>query len=811
MDKLGEKDTEVIKEKTKKEGSFSKLKKRINAIKTGEIRTDRSAIAYDLLLFALGFVLSRCHLFFGARPVGIAFVAMLPSGVWQSLIGAALGGITMGLDGLIFAASATVTALIRAAISSGDKDAEGKRLLFGESLLTRMAVSVLAGFAVALYEVLDSGLNEASLLFGLTMIISTPLITFGLSGLVSTGITLKEIISGGEDILSLSEVERGEKYNRVFFQFSALLIIFFVSLAFRGVNIMGISVSYIFSALITLLTAKRFGSIRAAAVGFFSSFIISAELSVSFALMGLCSGVMFGFGAIYAVIVGGVALCAWSGYTAGLTGLLSTLPEYLIAATIGAPMFKRLSEAKATEPPRESIKEDTEDMVGTMALAYQNRFEGGLGELSGTLSKLGELISSHNRTPTRLSREEYRRVVISVAERNCIGCPGASLCAREDIRPCIKNADLIATLLSEGKKITPDDVNTDREFCQRAEVIADIINQSAQVEESNQIILSERDEKGEEYRLIASLLDGIRADDEGERKVNNALTAPLTAALESSGLVGGTIRVFGERQKHFILAGEDESGAKISSFELRKAIEEAAEVRLDTPEYFRRGKMALMECGIRPKLKASWATVGRDGKENEVSGDTAVCFESESGLFYSLISDGMGSGELALKTSRFVSEFLRDSVNIGAAKEPLIHMLNHALRERRDECSATVDLFELDLLSGKGLFLKSGAAPSYVKRESSLFRIRSQTAPIGLLRSIDTEKIRLEVKAGDYIIMLSDGIADQTEDAPWLLLLLGDQPKNDLKEYATLILNEAVKNTDTHDDMTVTVIRIDEV
>jgi len=107
-------------------------------------------------------------------------------------------------------------------------------------------------------------------------------------------------------------------------------------------------------------------------------------------------------------------------------------------------------------------------------------------------------------------------------------------------------------------------------------------------------------------------------------------------------------------------------------------------------------------------------------------------------------------------------------------------------------------------------FLKSGAASSYVKRESSIFRIRSRTAPIGLLKTIDTEKIRVEIKAGDHVILLSDGIVDSFDDAPWLLELLSRDVPRDVSEYARLILSEAAKNATGGDDMTVTVIKISE-
>ncbi len=810
MDKL--KEDKKIKDEKNEEGAFSRIKNKFSAIRSGEIQTDRRRLVGDLLLFAVGFVLSRCHIAFSSRPIGLAFVAMLPTGVWSALVGAVLGSLTLGIDGVIFAAAATVTVLIRAAISCGDRDKDGRVLLFSENLLTRMSVSVLGGFITAVYEVLLLGLNEASLLFGLVMILLTPIFTFALSGIFSSGITADELLHGGDDTLSLGGVERGVKYDRIFFHLSALLLLFCISLSFKDVSFAGISVSYILAGLMTLAVAKRFGAIRAAAVGFVCSVAISAELSVAFALAGIGSGLVFGLGNLYAIIVGGVAVCLWSGYAEGLSGLLSILPEYLIASAIAMPIIKKITVTgvEKTTDRTDDVSESSEDMVGTMALSYQARREGNLTALSEVLSNLSTVISSHTDPSVRLSREEYRQVVISVAEKNCIGCLGGSLCAKEDIRPSIKNADRLAEVLMNGEKILPSDVNTDTEFCQKAEIIADEINRSARDAERQLLLRSELMEKGEEYRLISSLIRQIAEDDMNEVRVNNGMTLPLTAAFESCGFKNGTIRAFGQRRKHFILAGEDENGARISSFELRKSIEGAAGVRLGTPEYFRRGRLVLMECGIKKRLKAECATVGRAGKSNEISGDYAICFSSREDYFYSLICDGMGSGELARETSLIACEYIRAAADAGQIKDTVIHLLNRDLRTRKEECSTTVDLFEVDLLSGQASFLKNGAAPSYIKRESSLFRIRSQSTPIGLLRSAEPEKIPLEIKAGDYIIMMSDGIADATEDAPWLLLLLGEEPKGSLNDYATLILNEAIKNTDSADDMTVTVIKIEE-
>ena len=706
MDKLDEITQEKSEEKKKR--LLSRFREKFESGMAARAEDKRTLIC-ELLIFGVGFVLSRCHLLFGARPLGLAFVAALPIGVWPALTGAVIGALSLGAGGIIFAATIAITVFLRAAISSGDKE----KGLFSEATPLRMSIAVLCGFVAAVLEVLSSGLNEASMLFGVTMIIIPPLSTFIFCALFSSGIDLDTLLSGSAEIFDLSNRDRSEKYDVIFFQISALMLIFFISLSFAGVDILGISVSYLFSVVITLLVAKRFGALRGLAVGFASSLGISGTLSVAFALAGLAAGTVFSLGNGYALLAGGAALCAFSAYSAGLTGLLSALPEYIIGCAAALPFLKKtqvLPEPKAEEDSAERA----EDMVGTMALAYQSSFLGSVDKLESSLGQVAETIKN-----------------------------GGG--------------------------------------------------------------------RGEEYEMISKLISAARLADNEAKTVDGSLTEALTATFCSCGFENGVIRAFGKRRKHFILAGEDESGNKITSPELRQGIEAAAGVRLGAPQYFRKGKMVLMECRAERKFKVSAATASMPRSDSEISGDTVALFGAGDDRFYSLLSDGMGSGELARETSEFVSSFLRGALEIGAGAETLMHMLNHTVKSRSEECSATVDLLEIDLLSAEATFIKSGAAPSFVKRDNSIFRIRSQTAPIGLLSSIDTERTRVELRGGDHIIMVSDGVADESDDAPWLLLLLGEAAPPDLREYADLILKEAAKNSKNPDDMSVIVLRVEEI
>ena len=801
MDKLTDKNIDEEIKRNEKSSFLSKINnfsQTLNRIKN----TEKSVLLYDLILFTVGFLLSRCHIIFGAYPLGLAFATLTGVGVWPTLLGVAIGYLSMGIRGIIFAAVAVISVILRASVSRDDK-------LFGEGLLIRMCIGVLCGFIAAVYEFLLYGLNEMTLLFSLSMIFLTPVGIFALSGLFSSKISASELLHSSSNLLSLENKDEKEAYNIIFFQISALVLIFSISLSFVQVVIMGVSLSYVFGAFITLAAAKRFGALRGMAVGFVSTLSTSGLHSVGFALAGLGAGLLFGIGGAQAIVIGGAALCSWSAYTSGLGGLLSTLPEYIIASIIGIPLFKKLTDApKATQIPLSS--ENAEDMIGTMALAYQNRYSGSVDSLGNALSSMSAAIKDYFKQPPPPTADDYRDIVISVSEEHCSLCHGSGLCARENIRPCIKNADNIAELLSRGVKITPQDVNTSTEFCQMAELIAYRINKESARLTKERYSIEEHCQAAEEYELAAKLISNAICRDDAERSVDNNLTPSLTEAMEKSGFGGGVIRAFGERKKHFFLAGEDPQGNKITSPQIRKSIEQATGVALATPEYFRKGKMVLMECGIKRQLSVSFAIAERGANDIEISGDSTAVFSTENDFFYSLISDGMGSGEVAKDTSTFVCDFMKSALSAGADKQTLMYMLNHTVKAQREECSATVDLFEIDTLTGEATFMKSGAAPSYVKRESSIFRIRSQTAPIGLMKTVDCEKTKVEIKPGDYIIMLSDGIAETTEDAPWLLLLLGQTAESNLQSYADWILDEAVKNNGPRDDMSVVVIRVDE-
>jgi stage II sporulation protein E len=417
-------------------------------------------------------------------------------------------------------------------------------------------------------------------------------------------------------------------------------------------------------------------------------------------------------------------------------------------------------------------------------------------------------IRQYSESSAHPTREELSDLILECSDKYCRACEGRGACISKGDRRFIENTYELADLLYSNGRITPEDLSAYPEYCRLSPNIAEAINRGVSILSEEKFKQMKKDSSADDFAIIAKLINEARIADEREKALNEELSERLAPVMSDAGLSDGVIRAFGERRPYFILAAEDESGTRITAPELKKNIEAIADVRLGTPEFYRRGNMALMECPSAHSYAAECAVASIAGEREDVSGDTAAAFESEDGYFYSLISDGMGSGREAKETSSLVVDFMTRALEFSPEAETVLKILNHTVRQRTRECSATVDLFSVDLYRGDAEFLKSGAAASYVKRGSSIFRIKSKTAPIGLMKNVDAERIKIELEGDDYIIMMSDGIAQSAEDTPWLLDLLSKPPKRNLKEYADFILSSALKNLPRTDDMTVLVTRV---
>ena len=83
--------------------------------------------------------------------------------------------------------------------------------------------------------------------------------------------------------------------------------------------------------------------------------------------------------------------------------------------------------------------------------------------------------------------------------------------------------------------------------------------------------------------------------------------------------------------------------------------------------------------------------------------------------------------------------------------------------------------------------------------------------PLGIINSVDAERISATVTPGDIVIALSDGVLGAHEDSAWFIELLNTERFASCRESqsrADLILSIAKEKSETCDDMTVAVAEI---
>ena len=115
---------------------------------------------------------------------------------------------------------------------------------------------------------------------------------------------------------------------------------------------------------------------------------------------------------------------------------------------------------------------------------------------------------------------------------------------------------------------------------------------------------------------------------------------------------------------------------------------------------------------------------------------------------------------------------------------------------------------------GKIEFIKNGACPTYVKNRKNVQTIKSESLPAGILDNIELTVYDKDIKNGDMIVMVTDGIMEANAEYKnkdlWVKNLLDEIEVNDSKKVANIILNESIDASYgiARDDMTVIVAKL---
>jgi stage II sporulation protein E len=772
-----------------------------------------SEIFFGLMYALWAYILGGFSLPFGAAPFGIALLCAAKERtlfIFAGLCLSAAGGAFPILRISVYTAVLLIRLLATLIFDTPWSEKEGREigektffearsLFFNEHLGLRMSTACVGALAIGVYLLIKGGFLYYDLYGALISLATAPIAAALFAGL-------------------FGKRRDGSVYRTVGTIALAAVLVF----ATRNIEIYHVSAAAFGAMFASLHLVRREGTVTGVLAGAILGLCYSPSLAPLFAFGALCGGIVFPTSVTLGTLATFVVGAAWAIYTQGISALSGLLPAILASCIIYAAVDKLfISENKEetlVQNTEESKKAGVELLDSTAIDTLRlNDTEARIKAVCESFNSLSNIFESMGEMLRRPSEEDLRRICDNAFDSSCAGCSQKEVCWEQNYRRTDSEISALCAVLHRDGSVNMRDVN--EALCTRCSRLPDIldeINHNACAYASRILQYDKTEIFANDYATVSDILaesmtrdgDDYEYDPELSKKLRDALAKLKTAEVNA-------VAVFGKRKKRIALHMESGLSFERRREDILRTVENiyGKRIVIEKEETLSDGTKSVILCEAKNLLvSVALRTVRADG-EFEYCGDTAGVFYDNEDRFFAFISDGMGSGRDAAFASGICALFLKKMLSTGNGCEATVKMINGFLRNKGSgslhECSATVDLWELDLLNGKAAFLKSGAAPTYVLREGGLFKIRSKTLPVGILREPDTKRISFDVGAGDVVVMVSDGVTQGKEECPWLFdLLRGNISTLGIEKTADLVVNYA-KKEGSSDDLSVLILKID--
>ena len=776
----------------------------------------REKIIKDILVgfaySAIAFLLGYFTLPFGAKPFGIALLCATNKKTPYILGGLCISAILSEDSLILFSAYIAVTLirlLVRLTLDTPweEKNDSGEieimqvlPTLFRENLFLRMATSCVGVFILGLYSLIKGGFLYYDLFGAILSMLTAPIGVFLLYG-----------------IFAEKELPKHYEYLSIAALGAAVI------LSSKNLDIYGISLSAFEAMLATLYVCRKKGLLFGMGAGAICGLAYSPLFAPSFFLAALAAGALWRVSVIFASSAAFALAMAWGIYIGGISSLTSLMPALLAASLLFAVLDKTFLQKEI--PAEADEVQDTKECESALypcdiasdellslrldaSIARQRMLSDSFLTMSRFFSDLGEKMK-------RPLAYDTKNICDSAFDACCANCRCNAVCWEERHTETMAAVTALSAALHREGRISDNAIPESlRSVCERLHDITDEINHNYSLH-TRQLLLCDKTEIfALDYKAMSELLSANTDLDGTEFTFNEELSKEVCELLSKDDMGIKAAVVFGNKRKRILLSANSEDKLKQNKLTLLSRLEEIwdSELEIESIKQQVNGH-ATITFAQKKRLSAEVAQKSASSRyEKNFCGDTSAIFENDDGMLYSIISDGMGSGRDAALTSGICVMFMKKMLSVASGCDSALKMLNGFLRNKGSgsihECSATADIMELDLLCGKATFYKSGAAPSYVLRDGNLFKLRSNTVPLGIIRELDAKKISFEIQEGDVIVMVSDGITQGREDCPWLYeLLKKNLGTRSLKNCAELMVERA-KRENENDDISVMLIKV---
>lgn len=778
----------------------SQIRQRLSEIKadlpgrgsTALQKTDMALVAECFARFAVSFILAGSKIFSGISPFAVGFTATSgsSSACISSLLGAVIGYL---LSGSFFWAVKYICVVVIVCTAT---------VVFRDTGVYRTnwfmpVVAALITACVGIVSVIDDGWRLSS-----TALFMTDTVLAG-----GCAYFFKIALSPWSGRFNL---EHGSEITHTV---SVLILISTLLISLAQLKIFEIiSIGRTAAMLIVFLAAFKGGVGMGCATGISVGLAMDAATSASpifcmaYGLAGLTSGIFAKrskllFAVSYILIDAVVAA-----FSIGNDGVPAILYEAFIASVVFMilpPSFMaRLSVLlPGTGSGYGAVKaqEYTKNRVDQTALAFRDLYE-------TVKTAVGE----------ERNDNDIAIVFDKAADISCLNCSKTAKCWHLEYHStvdAINNATL--AMFQRGSLLESDLPEYFRKTCINLSEFTDAVNNELKAllyrRQYKKRLRENQNAAFNQYCDISAILGGISEELGAGISSEPELESRLRKYLRSISIQAETA-VFRDRsgRLHVQIFGANFSTLKSIPSYLDK-LTAVFNIRLCTDE-----SKTTPDCISLLEAEPLAAAVGitcRKKNEKEANGDRGAYFKTDEGILYVLLSDGMGTGDMAAKYSGDAVRILERFLRSGVAPETAVRMLNDLmlLKNEDDTGCATVDLVCINLFTGAARMFKYGAAPSYLRRGSSVRRIKGKSMAAGLsVPPHDApDQLKMELKADSMAVIVSDGVTSGLDDE-WLCGLISKYEGQNPRELAGSIIETASGKFGSEDDMTVIVICVSE-
>lgn len=586
-----------------------------------------------------------------------------------------------------------------------------------------------------------------------------------LSTIVLPGIIYLIVVTGMNVILN---IKNGFVYTKE--ESIAMILTIAILLSSLGaVSVLGFKVVEILALILILIYGWGNGAILSATAGLIIglSYTCLCDVSMSFvvaiAFSGFISGLLRRFGKIPVIIAFVAGNVYISYYATGMSQINIVICEALIASIVLFLMPKYIERkldnlfdlTRGLETFKNNLLNPTKEAKEK------------IGAVSEVFSSLADITVERTKETEEETIEVIKKYILSYVNNTCFACDNINECIEKENLDM--TAEYLADKLESGEPIEPEMLKFN---CKDSKIIInnlyDIYNSMKLMRVLKQKEIENNKKISNQYKEVSKLLNNISENikegslvkDEAQKKLRNELKFYGYNVYEDDFKRDKEIIEYTfitdiltniDRQKNQIveLCSNILEQNMCIKLILNISKTEKSKIKIvSTPKY---------------NVKSEIISYTKTGES--ISGDSYLQLELQDLRQLSVISDGVGSGESAARSSSTVINMLERLLSGGFDEDKAIEIINSVIKLKgEDDLFATLDAAIINEKDAQCYFIKLGAAPTYLIEKGKVITITSTNIPVGLIDSSDYVPICKKLDYGDFVIQLSDGVIPDTID-----------------------------------------------